>query len=136
VKVRNPTTHKKNGKVEEATRHFIASLSPTEANARRPHRTIRSHWGCESQHWQRDASWGEDKCRLRNPNAACALPSSGPRSKAWSTGSVEEISPPSSKTSRTTSPSDRTGSTNVTSANETENRPILPDAMRKDGDVA
>lgn len=73
VKVRNQTTHKKNGKVEDATRHFIASLSPTEANTRRLHRTIRSHWGWESRHWQRDACWGEDRCRLRNPNAACAL---------------------------------------------------------------
>jgi len=24
-------------------------------------------------HWRRDALWGEDRCRLRNPNAACVL---------------------------------------------------------------
>jgi len=24
-------------------------------------------------HWRRDALWGEDRCRLRNKNAACAL---------------------------------------------------------------
>jgi predicted transposase YbfD/YdcC len=73
VKVRNQTTHKKSGKTDDATRYFVTSLSPTEANAHRLQRTIRSHWGCESKHWQRDACWGEDRCRLRNPNAACAL---------------------------------------------------------------
>ena len=25
------------------------------------------------KHWRRDALWGEDPCRLRNKNAACAL---------------------------------------------------------------
>jgi predicted transposase YbfD/YdcC len=73
VKVRNQTTHKKSGKTDDATRYFVTSLSPTEANAHRLQRTIRSHWGCESKHWQRDACWAEDRCRLRNPNAACAL---------------------------------------------------------------
>jgi hypothetical protein len=24
-------------------------------------------------HWRRDALWGEDRCRLRNKNPACAL---------------------------------------------------------------
>jgi predicted transposase YbfD/YdcC len=35
--------------------------------------SIRWHWSSESAHWQRDACWGEDRCRLRNANAACAL---------------------------------------------------------------
>lgn len=73
VKVRNHTTHKKTGKIEEATRHFISSLSPGEAGPQRLHEIIRRHWSSESKHWQRDACWGEDRCRLRNPNAACAL---------------------------------------------------------------
>lgn len=34
---------------------------------------IRGHWTSESRHWQRDACWGEDRCRLRSANAACAL---------------------------------------------------------------
>lgn len=73
VKVRNQTTHKKSGKAEDATRHFITSLSPVHAKPPQLHYIIRSHWECESRHWQRDACWGEDRCRLRNPNAACAL---------------------------------------------------------------
>ena len=73
VKVRNQTTHKKSGKAEDATRHFITSLSPAHAKPPQLHHIIRSHWGCESRHWQRDACWGEDRCRLRNPNAASAL---------------------------------------------------------------
>lgn len=73
VKVRNQTAHKKTGKTEDATRHFVTSLSPAQAKPRQLHRIIRSHWSCESRHWQRDACWGEDRCRLRNPNAACAL---------------------------------------------------------------
>lgn len=73
VKVRSLTVHKKDGKNEDATRHFVTSLSVAEASGRRLHRTIRSHWGCESKHWQRDACWQEDGCLLRNSNAACAV---------------------------------------------------------------
>jgi len=36
-------------------------------------RIIRGHWSVESGHWYRDACWGEDKCRVRNRNIACAL---------------------------------------------------------------
>ena len=73
IQVRNCTTHKKTGKVETATRHFISSLSSGEAPAQRLHQIIRAHWSSESGHWQRDACWGEDRCRLRSANAACAL---------------------------------------------------------------
>jgi predicted transposase YbfD/YdcC len=73
IKVRNCTTHKKTGKSEEATRHFISSLSRSEAGPERLAQSIRLHWSSESRHWQRDACWGEDRCRLRSANAACAL---------------------------------------------------------------
>lgn len=73
IKVRNCTTHKKTGKTEEATRHFITSLSANEAGPQRLAQSIRGHWSSESRHWQRDVCWGEDGCRLRSPNAACAL---------------------------------------------------------------
>ena len=34
----------------------------------------RGQWSVENpNHWRRDALWGEDRCRLRNKNAACAL---------------------------------------------------------------
>jgi len=73
VKARNHTTHKKNGQQEEATRHFVSSLTVREAPPRRMSQTIRAHWFSESRHWQRDSCWGEDKCRLRSANMACAL---------------------------------------------------------------
>jgi predicted transposase YbfD/YdcC len=73
IKMRNCTTHKKSGTTEEATRHFISSLGSTEAGPERLAQNIRRHWSSESAHWQRDACWGEDRCRLRSANAACAL---------------------------------------------------------------
>ena len=73
IKVRNGTTHKKSGRTEEATRHFISSLGREEAGPERLAQSIRGHWSSESAHWQRDACWGEDRCRLRSANAACAL---------------------------------------------------------------
>lgn len=73
IKVRNGTTHKKSGKTEEATRHFISSLGLKEAGPGPMAQSIRWHWSSESAHWQRDACWGEDRCRLRSANAACAL---------------------------------------------------------------
>ena len=73
IKVRNCTTHKKTGKTEEATRHFISSLGLQEAGPERMAQSIRWHWSRESAHWQRDACWGEDRCRLRRANAAWAL---------------------------------------------------------------
>lgn len=73
IKVRNCTTHKKSGQTEAATRHFISSLGLKEAGPPSMAQSIRWHWSSESAHWQRDACWGEDRCRLRSPNAACAL---------------------------------------------------------------
>jgi predicted transposase YbfD/YdcC len=73
IKVRNHTTHKKSGRTEEATRHFISSVSVKECRPQHLAQSIRWHWSSESAHWQRDACWGEDRCRLRSANAACAL---------------------------------------------------------------
>jgi predicted transposase YbfD/YdcC len=73
VKVRNQTTLKKSGQIEEATRYFITSLPPSSAAPERLAQIIRRHWRSESHHWQRDACWAEDKCRLRTPRPACAL---------------------------------------------------------------
>lgn len=56
----------------DLTRYFVTSRSenvPPSVIAQQ----IRSHWCCESRHWQRDALWREDNCLLRNANAACAL---------------------------------------------------------------
>jgi predicted transposase YbfD/YdcC len=73
IKIRNSTTHKKSGKTEEATRHFISSIGLKEGVPESMAQSIRWHWSSESAHWQRDACWGEDRCRLRSANAACAL---------------------------------------------------------------
>jgi hypothetical protein len=81
LKSTNDTTHKnpsaqKNKKKpqdEELTRHFISSWDEQRQSAQAMAQMIQSHWCCESRHWQRDACWGEDRCLLRSPNAACAL---------------------------------------------------------------
>lgn len=57
----------------DITRHFVCSLDPSEAHPKRLAEAIRNHWGCEAQHWRRDVLWREDKCLIRNANAACAL---------------------------------------------------------------
>ena len=71
---RNTTTYKKDGKTTQHTRFFVASLTTQEAGAGRLAGAARGHWSVENpNHWRRDALWGEDRCRLRNKNAACAL---------------------------------------------------------------
>lgn len=73
LKVRHCTMHKNSGKIEDATRHFISSLSIQETGPERMAHSIRWHSSSESAHWQRDACWGEDRCRSRSANAARAL---------------------------------------------------------------
>ena len=71
---RNTTTYKKDGKTTEHTRSFVTSLTPEEAKDARLGALARGQWSVENpNHWRRDALWGEDRCRLRNKNAACAL---------------------------------------------------------------
>ena len=55
-------------------RYFATSLRPQEAGPERLSHQIRGYWGVENiVHWRRDVLCREDKCRLRNPNAACIL---------------------------------------------------------------
>ncbi len=71
---RNTTTFKQDGKTTRHTRYFVTSLTGPEAGDARLARLARGPWSVENpNHWRRDALWGEDRCRLRNPNAACAL---------------------------------------------------------------
>ena len=60
-------------KDEVLERHFISSLAKDEATEPRMAAIIRSHWSCETRHWERDTQWREDQCLLRYPNPACAL---------------------------------------------------------------
>lgn len=79
LKSRNRTTSKKKNvepavpAQEELTRHFISSWSFDSKTDQAMAQMIQAHWCCESRHWQRDACWREDKCLIRNANAACAL---------------------------------------------------------------
>jgi predicted transposase YbfD/YdcC len=71
---RNTTTFKKDGQTTHHTRYFVASLTTAEAGAARLAALARGQWSVENpNHWRRDALWGEDRCRLRHKNAACAL---------------------------------------------------------------
>lgn len=73
VRSDNIITRKKDGREQRATRHFITSFTPEEAGPARLAGIVRAHWTSESGHWQRDACWDEDACRLRSAHAACAL---------------------------------------------------------------
>ena len=72
--VAREVTHKASGKIEQGCRYFATSLRPQEAGPERLSHQIRGYWGVENiVHWRRDVLCREDKCRLRNPNAACIL---------------------------------------------------------------
>lgn len=79
LRSRNDTTYKKppqnptKAAGENLTRYFISSWAFTDKTDSSMAQIIRSHWCSESRHWQRDALWREDHCRLRSPNGACAL---------------------------------------------------------------
>jgi hypothetical protein len=79
LRSRNDTTYKNPPKNptkaagENLTRYFICSWALTDKDDASMAQIIRAHWCCESRHWQRDALWREDRCRLRSPNGACAL---------------------------------------------------------------
>jgi hypothetical protein len=71
---RHTTTYKKDAKTTQHIRFFVTSLTPSEAQAARLAALARGQRSVENpNHWRRDVLWGEDCCRLRNKNAACAL---------------------------------------------------------------
>ena len=71
---RNTTTFKKDGQTTHHTRFFVTSLTPQQTTAHHLAALARGQWSVENpNHWRRDALWGEDRCRLRSKNAACAL---------------------------------------------------------------
>ena len=73
--MRSETTVTKTGKHTAETRFYLSSLLPEERSAPRWHAIIRGHWaGVEIRnHWRRDALWGEDRSRTRNPSALANL---------------------------------------------------------------
>ncbi|PRY93845.1 DDE family transposase [Marinilabilia salmonicolor] len=68
VKIDSTRFLKASKETQQETRYYITSckLTPEEIGA-----AIRSHWSIENQlHWQLDVSFGEDKSRKRDRNAA------------------------------------------------------------------
>lgn len=65
----------KTGRQTAESRFYLSSLRPGERSPAQWHALIRGHWaGVEIRnHWRRDAVWGEDRSRTRNPNALANL---------------------------------------------------------------
>jgi len=60
-------TAKVKGKTRIETRYFVTSLADVEQFSR----AVRAHWGIENcLHWHLDVTFGEDKSRFRDKNAA------------------------------------------------------------------
>lgn len=74
VSLQRQRTHKATGENKTGTRYFALSLRANETTPERVAKQIRGYWGVENKvHWRRDVIGGEDQCRLRDPNSACAL---------------------------------------------------------------
>lgn len=75
VVVRSEVTEKKIGKTTNDTRYYLSSLEPAERTLKQWQALVRGHWGGVEirNHWRRDAVWGEDGSRTRNPTALANL---------------------------------------------------------------
>jgi predicted transposase YbfD/YdcC len=74
VAVTGRSTHKKSGVCTTLTRQFVSSRAWAPKEAAALAGAIRGHWSVENRnHRRRDVLWGEDRCRLRDPNGASAL---------------------------------------------------------------
>lgn len=57
-----------NNKTSKEKRFYLSSLAP---NAEALNRAVRKHWTVENQlHWSLDVAFNEDRCRIKNKNAA------------------------------------------------------------------
>lgn len=65
----------KTGRSTAEQRYYLSSLRPAERTPAQWQALLRGHWaGVEIRnHWRRDAVWGEDRSRTRNPNALANL---------------------------------------------------------------
>lgn len=62
------------GVATTATVYGLTSLPPAQASAEQLLTFVRQHWAIENQsHWRRDATLGEDRCKVRSPVAAAIL---------------------------------------------------------------
>lgn len=68
VKIESTRFIKASGETQQETRYYITSCKP---NPESIGNAVRSHWAIENKlHWQLDVSFGEDKSRKRDRNAA------------------------------------------------------------------
>lgn len=62
------------GVTTTTTLYGLTSLPPAQASAKHLLALVRQHWAIENQsHWRRDATLGEDRCKVRSPVAAAIL---------------------------------------------------------------
>lgn len=75
VAIQSRRTEKKTGKTTFETRYYLSSQQSAERSHQGWINLIRGHWaGIENRnHWRRDALWGEDRTRSRNPNLVANL---------------------------------------------------------------
>lgn len=75
VLVDKTSVRKKDGRRSVEQRAYASSFAPEQRSAGQMLGLIREHWaGVEIRnHWRRDALWGEDRTRTRNPNALANL---------------------------------------------------------------
>lgn len=75
IVVRSEVFIKKTGKTTHDTRYYLSSAEPDERAPAQWQALVRGHWaGVEIRnHWRRDALWGEDRSRTRNPSALANL---------------------------------------------------------------
>lgn len=75
VVVRSQRTLKKSGETTHETRFYLSSLSPKDRTPQQWNELILGHWaGVENRnHWRRDALFGEDRSRSRNPHLLANL---------------------------------------------------------------
>lgn len=68
-------TAKRSGKTSSETRFYLSCQEPKERSIEGWLALIQGHWaGVEIRnHWKRDAIWGEDRTRSRNPNILANL---------------------------------------------------------------
>lgn len=73
--VRSERIDKKSSRTSFETRYYLSSAEPAERSDAQWQALVRGHWaGVEVRnHWRRDAIWGEDRSRTRNPTALANL---------------------------------------------------------------
>ena len=74
IAIRRVVTDTRGKPVSDNTRYWVTSLPSGNYSPERILRLARDYWSVENKnHWKRDAVWGEDRARMRTPNAVRAL---------------------------------------------------------------